>query len=265
MRLKYYFKNLIFIILKSVSFYLPKKRGVILLYHSVDYNDIYLTVRPDIFEQQMKYLKEKKYNVISLNELVEDLHREIKPNTVVLTFDDGFLSHFRNVFPVLINYNFPATFFVSTDKIGSEINNSENKPQLTISWEEIKKMAKSTMIDIEPHAVSHNELTYLNETEVKKEIINSKKEIEEKLNKKCQFFAPPRGAYNDNILKLIKDSDIIASVTIEEGLIDKNADPLRLRRNTINSSCLSNIQFSARLSWPIVLFNIFAKLWRLGK
>lgn len=264
MKLKGWFKNLIFTILKLISCFLPKNRGVILLYHSVDCNDVYLTVKPEVFEKQMGYLKKNNFNVIGLGELVEILKnkKEILPKTVVLTFDDGFLSHYKNVYPVLAKYNFSATFFISTGKIGGEINNSENKPQPTAGWEEIKEMNKSALTDIEPHAVTHRELTELNEEDAKNEIINSKKEVEEKLNKKCHFFAPPRGAYNDKTLNLIKENGFVASVTIEEGLIGKNADPFRLKRNTIDSSCNSDIQFSARLGWPVVIFNALAKLWR---
>ena len=68
-------KQLIYFFLNIISFFLPQKRAVILLYHSVDYNNLYLNVHPDLFEKQMAFLKTNGYNVISLNKL-NDILRE---------------------------------------------------------------------------------------------------------------------------------------------------------------------------------------------
>ena len=158
-----------------------------MLYHSIDDNDVFHSLSPKIFRKQMEYLKRNRYNVIKLEELERmiTVGQEIPKKTVALTFDDGFLSHYDNAFPVLKEYGFPATFFVCTGLLGSEMNNSQNRPQLTLDWRRLKEMNESALIDIEPHGITHMELDSLKMEEAEKEIKQSKRELEEKLNKKC--------------------------------------------------------------------------------
>ena len=91
------------------------------MYHQVD---------KERFDNQMKYLK-NNYNVISLEEFVKTFKekRKFKKNTVVITFDDGYLNNYINVFPILKKYRLPSTMFVITGLIGT------NK---LAWWDEIK-------------------------------------------------------------------------------------------------------------------------------
>jgi peptidoglycan/xylan/chitin deacetylase (PgdA/CDA1 family) len=75
----------------------PRYSVPILFYHSFGYSGDLLTVTPENFEKQMKYIKDKGYNVISLNELVEGIKvgRKFKHNTVVITSDDGYKNNYE--------------------------------------------------------------------------------------------------------------------------------------------------------------------------
>jgi len=250
-------KTAIFFCLNAISTFLPRHRSAVLLYHSIDDNDVYLTVKPEIFEKQAQYLKENDYRVISLKELAGIIRtkKEIQPKTVVLTFDDGFLSHYEKVFPILKKYNFPATFFVSTGLVGGSMNNSQGLPQSTMTWEQIKEMSQSPLIDIEPHGVSHKDFSKIPLLEAEREIIESKNEIEQRLNKKCFSFAFPRGGCNQDLAGLVKRRGFETAVTIKKGLVKTGDDIFMLKRNTVDSSCDNNIQFLARLNWSVVLFD----------
>jgi len=54
------------------------------------------------------------------------------------------------------------------------MNNSQNIPLKILNWEQIQEMHNSGLIDFQPHTVNHQELN-------EKEIIDSRKEIEERL------------------------------------------------------------------------------------
>jgi peptidoglycan/xylan/chitin deacetylase (PgdA/CDA1 family) len=256
MLLRHYLKTLILFILNIFCLILPKKRAAILLYHSIDKNNVFLTVDPEDFRKQMKYLFENGYNVIKLSDLVELIlsKKEIRPKTVVLTFDDGFLSHYRNVLPTLEKYNFQATFFISTKKLGGEINNSQNIPQPTMNWDELEEINKSSLIDVEPHGVTHSELDGLEDEGVRKEVGELKRRIEGKLNKRCLFFAYPRGKYNDKVVEVVRE-EFRAAVTTDTGLVKVGDDLFKLKRNTVDSSCNNRVQFEARLNQSIAIFN----------
>ncbi len=219
----YFFRNL-----------LPcAERTVILMYHSVNDNNVFFTVGPDEFQRQMKYLKKNNYQIIGLSDLVNK--SSLSNKSVVLTFDDGYYDNYSNVFPVLKKYNFPATIFLTTGFIGQEMNNSQNIPLRVLDWQKIEEMHQSGLIDFEPHSVSHQRLT-------KQEIIESKRIIEKRLNKKCYFFAYPKGKYNQKIIEILKKNGFQAGLAIENG--DDNL--FELKRVSINS-LTSFIQFKAKL------------------
>ncbi len=205
----------------------------------------------------MDYLKKNGYNVIKLAELERAISEKkaIPGKMVVLTFDDGFLSHYDNAFPILKEYGFPATFFVCAGMMESQMNNSENKLQPTMFWRQLEEMNRSDLIDIEPHGMSHRELDGLKITEAEKEIKQSRKELEAKLDKECFYYACPRGKYNEKIISILRKEGFKAAVSVKEGLVKAGDDLFELKRNTIDSSCRGNIQFYARLRGGIIIFN----------
>ena len=97
------------------------KNAIILLYHGVtsaNYNDIKnysgKHIHKDVFEEQMNILA-TKCNPVSLRTLSEILvsRKEVPKRTVAVTFDDCFQNLYHNAFPLLKQYNIPATFFIT--------------------------------------------------------------------------------------------------------------------------------------------------------
>lgn len=89
----------------------------IIMYHYV--RDLKNSNHPDIkgldlenFKGQILFLK-KYYNFISIFDLLEAKKRKKKlsNNSVLLTFDDGYIDHFVNVFPILAENNISGCFF----------------------------------------------------------------------------------------------------------------------------------------------------------
>jgi len=213
--------------------------AAILMYHSVAYNKIFFTVKPENFKKQMAYLKEKNYSVVRLAKIAEMLKNKekIPEKTVVLTFDDSFEDNYFNVFPILKEYGFPATIFTATDFIGKEQRNESTGLLLkTLNWEQIKEMHQSGLIDFEPHSCSHRELPIISPKEAQKEIINSKKVLEEGLNKQCRCFAYPRGKYNKDIINILKENGFLAAVTVNFGKAQDGSGLYRLPRQSVDSA-----------------------------
>jgi peptidoglycan/xylan/chitin deacetylase (PgdA/CDA1 family) len=75
----------------------------------------------DEFDWQIRYLK-RYMEPISLPELAACIEQGVRPprRAVAITFDDGFDDNYLNAFPILREHGVPATFFVSTDYIGTE-------------------------------------------------------------------------------------------------------------------------------------------------
>ena len=89
----------------------------IVMYHYV--RNLRLSRYPEIkglskdnFEAQVQYIK-KHYTVVSGTELIDAITggATLPPRPLILTFDDGYIDHFTEVFPVLDRENLPGLFF----------------------------------------------------------------------------------------------------------------------------------------------------------
>jgi len=253
MQIKRIIKNITYFCLNCFFFFKPyPAKGVILMYHSVAKNDLLFSVKPENFIQQMEYLRKRNFKIIALKELVEILEqkRPIPKKTVVLTFDDGYQDNYTNAFPILKKYNFPATIFLPTDFIGKSKGESERVVLNMLNWHQIKEMYQSGLIDFQPHSLTHQELSKIDLIKAEQEIRESKEIIEKELNKNCNFFAYPRGSFNQRIIDILKEVGFKAGLGINPGFVDKNTDLSKLSRQSINSQT-SMIQFKVRLKFGL--------------
>ena len=90
---------------------------VVLCYHRVtakpsDINSI--VVSPDNFRAQIGYLKQH-FQIVRFEENWD----QVRKPAVVITFDDGYADNLTEALPILEEAGVPATFFISTENIGS--------------------------------------------------------------------------------------------------------------------------------------------------
>ena len=184
----------------------------------------------------MNYLKKHNYKVLKLSSLVDCLEskQDLPQKAIILTFDDGYVDNYLNVWPILKKYDFPATIFLTVNLIGKKLNNAQKKPLPILGWPQIEKMHKSGLIDFQSHGASHINLDLLAEYQIKSEILESKQIIEHKLKKECNIFAYPRGLFNENIIEILRGIGFKAALTINSGLVDESDDLFQLKRNSIN-------------------------------
>ncbi|MBI2857827.1 MAG: polysaccharide deacetylase family protein [Chloroflexi bacterium] len=101
---------------------LAQGRVAIVMYHRIDRPTHYpwsLTpIVPEEFEREIRYLC-RRFRVISLEELSAALsgHGALPQNAAVITIDDGYRDVYLNGYPVLKEYNVPATIFLTTGHI----------------------------------------------------------------------------------------------------------------------------------------------------
>lgn len=113
--------------------------AVVFMYHRFG-EDRYpsTSIRVDQFRQQMEYLRDGGFSVIALAELVAFLsgNQELPPKAVVITVDDAYRSIYEVAYPLLSEYGFPFTVFVSTDPLDSKLPDYLN-------WDQVREMASS--------------------------------------------------------------------------------------------------------------------------
>src|SRR5258705_9078677 len=96
---------------------------MVLMYHSVQpyTEDPYqVTVRPQRFERQLRWLRARGLRGTSVAELLR-AHRAGRARRLVgLSFDDGYADFASHVLPALARYGFGATVFVIAGLLGGE-------------------------------------------------------------------------------------------------------------------------------------------------
>ena len=202
---------------------------LVLNYHKVDNTDIPLSVSPEYFDAQLKYLIFHDYHSITPEQLMDYLENgtELPKNPVLITFDDGYLDNYTYAYPILLQNGFRATFFIIPDLVGTTKYSLDY-----FDWEQAKEMLENG-INIESHTLSHASLSKLSVQDAKNEIANSQKIIEDHLGKKPLFLAYPCGSYNSIITGLAQECGYRAAFTIRQGLVDIESDPYALERITI--------------------------------
>lgn len=185
-----------------------------------------LVVTPRTLERQMQFLKRYRYNVVPLKSLVSLIKekKKIPCRTVAITFDDGFKNNYANAFPILKKYNLPATMFIITDEVGRAQADK-------MSWEEMKIMLASGIIDFGSHALGAEPLINIkSQAELKRQIFDSKKVLEEKLGQEILIFSYPEGMFDQNIRQLVIDAGYKAAVATSPGRNFANDDIFALKR-----------------------------------
>jgi peptidoglycan/xylan/chitin deacetylase (PgdA/CDA1 family) len=175
-------------------------------------------VTKSTFEEQMKFLKDKGYRVITLAQFFDFLEfkGQIPKKSVVISIDDGWRSTYDIAYPILKKYGYPATLFVYTDLIvGSE---------KTLSWDLIQEMANNGM-DIQCHTKTHRNLTKMEQKEsfkdyfeaIEKELSVCRTMVKKKLNIDTKYLAYPYGDTNHLVNELLKKQGYQGAFTIKRG------------------------------------------------
>lgn len=103
------------------------------------------------FVQQIEYLRTHGYNFISLEDVImaNKGEKTLPEKAVLLTFDDGYLSFYEFVSPLLELYGYPCVLAIVT----SWIDNPPPDIKLPfMNWEQLKEVAESDLIEIASHS-----------------------------------------------------------------------------------------------------------------
>ena len=98
-------------------------KAVVLMYHRIADSEIdpwQLAVSRRNFREHLNILSHYG-NVISTDQLIENIrNRKLDSDCFCITSDDGYQDNFINALPLLEEFAFPATFFITSGSIGSD-------------------------------------------------------------------------------------------------------------------------------------------------
>lgn len=174
----------------------------ILVYHNIEEKPLNVRnselpyyVTPKVLEEQFKYLSDNNYTSLTFKDiqLIEENKLKLPEKPIILTFDDGRENQFTEAYPLLKKYNLKAIFYVFTNAL-------DRKDYLT--WDQLKELRDNGM-EIGDHTRFHWYLTKQEPDVLEKEIIETKKLLEDKLNIEVLSLAYPFGLYNDQVIDYV--------------------------------------------------------------
>lgn len=110
-----------------------------------------------------------------------------------------------------------------------------------LSWQEVSEMSKNN-IYFGSHTKSHPILTQINDHQIRAELIESKKIIEDRLRKPVHFLCYPNGNYNEKVLKVMKEAGYLAGFSCIPGTNDSYERPFELKRRHIIEDFSLNLE-----------------------
>lgn len=140
-----------------------------------------------------------------------------------LTFDDGYVSDWDIVMPLLLDSNSRATFFIVTDWI--------NKPGY-LYVHHIREMHRRGM-QIGSHSSSHPDLLTLNQSSIRRELLYSRLYLEDLLGSSVSTFSVPFGSYDKSVLTQVYECGFKYCCTSRHGLLF-NSSSRMIPRNSVH-------------------------------
>jgi len=187
-----------------------------------------LWVPAETFRQTIADLKEAGYAGVTM----EQVHRAwsggpgLPAKPVVVSFDDGYLSHYEAAMPILRRAGWPGVLNLKTGNIDPKggIAPWQVKALVAAGWE------------IGAHTVTHADVTTLDAAGLDREIAGSKKELEKQFGVEVNTFCYPAGKYDAEAEQAVKRAGFTTATTVEPGIASPKDNQLLLPRVRVNGS-----------------------------
>lgn len=215
------------------------------------------TVYPEDLEKQFQWLKANGYHPVSIEQIIKSQKtgKPLPDNAVLLTFDDGYDSFYEKVYPLLKAYNFPAVLAIVGKWIDTPLTkrvkfaNTEISRDRFLTWDKIKEMQQSGLVEIASHSYDHHHgiranpqgnvqaayttrlyseenNTYENKENYRKRIrhdmAKNSATIQKHLGKRPRIMVWPYGRYNKETLDIAKELGMSITITLDKGLATTN-------------------------------------------
>ena len=220
-----------------------------------------LTLGTAHFESVCRMLR-RGFHVVPLGD-VYDLIRlglPLPPRTVAITFDDSYRD---NLFAarVMARYGFPATFFLPTAYVGTDhvYEWDRHLPRMpNLTWDDVAEMV-GMGFEIGSHTVTHPNLSRISFDQAQQEIIESKRALEQRLNRRVRWLAYPFGGPKDlrpELLSYIEEAGYDGCLSAFGGFVHPGCDARVLPRTPVPvfPSVLNlELHLTGCLSWMYAL------------
>jgi biofilm PGA synthesis lipoprotein PgaB len=207
-------------------------QAVILQYHHVHTATPPVTsISPADLRVHLQYLKDEGFAVLPLEQVVEALRSGagLPDRSAVISFDDGYLSVYEAAYPLLQEFGYPFTIFVTAGLVASN-------SKLYASWDQLREMGEAGAT-LANHTVSHAYLVErtpgLDDAQwlegVTHEIVDAEAKILAETGQSHRLLAYPYGEYDPALQDLVRQLGYVG-IGQHSGPINASSDFTALPR-----------------------------------
>jgi peptidoglycan/xylan/chitin deacetylase (PgdA/CDA1 family) len=187
----------------------------ILMYHCVGdpppgyrWPGLYVT-RNDL-AGQLDELARRGYTVVTQHALYDGWNamHQLPAKPVVVTFDDGHVSVWREAFPLLSASGWPAVLNLDVSMLDSRTGLASSMVHEVVDagWE------------IGAHSRTHPDLTQVDRERLENEVSGSRADLEEQFDTCVDFFCYPSGRFSPGVIESVVRAGYLGATTTEPGL-----------------------------------------------
>jgi peptidoglycan/xylan/chitin deacetylase (PgdA/CDA1 family) len=201
-----------------------------------------LRVAPQMFERQLRWLSEQGWHSFTVSELVQQAG-SLPAKAFAITFDDGYADNLHRALPLLRKYRCKATLYLVVERLGRDWsvqrkahhNQGELGREPKLSDAQVRELLDSGCFELGSHSLTHANFERLDEEAVRRELVASKQELEQRFGRPVTSFAYPFGLYRPAQVALVEQAGYRSAVTTREGIDNPGRwNPLELRRIKIS-------------------------------
>jgi peptidoglycan/xylan/chitin deacetylase (PgdA/CDA1 family) len=186
-----------------------------------------LFVSAKTFAGQASWLERRGYRGVSMEQLrMAWAGRARMPRRpVVLTFDDGYDSVYRNVVPVLKRLHWPGVLYL-------ELGATRNPDG--VSRTEVKRMMQAGW-ELGSHTINHLDLTTVGTAQLREETAGARDLIRRWFHRTPKDFCYPAGRFNATAIKAVRRAGYLSATTTQPGLATPDK-PFEIKRIRVEES-----------------------------
>ena len=203
----------------------------VIYYHDIvkGPNEGCMRMNIDLFKKQMNYIADNRYETLRFDELEDEKQVSFKKKIILITFDDGWLSNYSEIFDFMKQKGIKYNVFLTIKEIGT------NPEYLT--WDMVREMHDSGLCGFGAHTYSHPDMSDLTKIDFDVEINKADAIFERELGYRPMDFCYPFGYYSDDSNKtLLSKSSYKRIYTSKQFFSFKAEDKFIMGRNPINSN-----------------------------
>jgi peptidoglycan/xylan/chitin deacetylase (PgdA/CDA1 family) len=186
-----------------------------------------LWVPEERFARQMHALRHAGYSGITLGQALAAWRTGagLPRHPVVVSFDDGYLSHYTHARPVLRALGWPGVLNLALGHLGpGGLTSHQIRALIADGWE------------VDSHTISHSDLTTLGPAALRREVAGSRRELQRRFGVPADFFCYPAGRFDAAVIAAVRAAGYLGATTTVEGYASARQQHFELARIRVNGS-----------------------------